>query len=202
MSTLTHPLQHISGQDHDRRLRRSWRHCQHWKQNNHQSLLCWWHWWLSRRGRRTGKIKCLNKAYGMEVSAKKTKLMTNNASGINTRSKWTEAWDIHKLQVPGLSYNWWGFQALDTFQDTTDNSSIGKGETSLEWQEYFSQFQDTIDALPCHIHLPVDLWTMDPHSRAPKKNTCHGNEVLLQDTMHLIQRLWSPCQEPAGNWTT
>ena len=35
--------------------RRSWRHWQHWRQNNHQSLLCWWHWWLSRRGR-TGKI--------------------------------------------------------------------------------------------------------------------------------------------------
>ena len=35
MSTLTHPIQHISGKDHDRRLRRSWRHCQHWRQNNH-----------------------------------------------------------------------------------------------------------------------------------------------------------------------
>ena len=46
---------------------------------------------------------------------------------------------------------------------------------------------------------------MDPHSRAPKKNTCHGNEVLLQDTTHLIQRpcyqQGSPCQDPAGNWT-
>ena len=31
MSTLIHPLQHISGKDHDRRLRRSWRHCQHWR---------------------------------------------------------------------------------------------------------------------------------------------------------------------------
>ena len=29
---------------------------------------------------------------------------------------------------------------------------------------------------------------MDPHSRAPKKKTSHGNEVLLQDTTHLIQR--------------
>ena len=47
---------------------------------------------------------------------------------------------------------------------------------------------------------------MDPHSRAPKKNTSHGNKVLPQDTMHLIQRpcyqRGSPCQEPAGNWTT
>ena len=27
---------------------------------------------------------------------------------------------------------------------------------------------------------------MDPHSRTPKKNTSHGNEVLPQDTTHLI----------------
>ena len=31
---------------------------------------------------------------------------------------------------------------------------------------------------------------MDPHSRVPKKNTSHGDEVLRQDTMHFIQR---PC---------
>ena len=47
---------------------------------------------------------------------------------------------------------------------------------------------------------------MDPHSRAPKKNTSHGNEVLPQDTTHLIQRpcyqRGSLCQDPAGNWTT
>ena len=47
---------------------------------------------------------------------------------------------------------------------------------------------------------------MDPHSRAPQKNTSHGNEVLLQDTTHLIQRpcyqRGSPCKDPAGNWTT
>ena len=46
---------------------------------------------------------------------------------------------------------------------------------------------------------------MDPHSRAPKKNTSHGNEVLPQDTTHLIQRpcyqRGSPCRDPAGNWT-
>ena len=47
---------------------------------------------------------------------------------------------------------------------------------------------------------------MDPHSRAPKKNTSYGNEVLPQDTTHLIQRpcyqRGSPCQDPLGNWTT
>ena len=41
---------------------------------------------------------------------------------------------------------------------------------------------------------------------AYKKNTSHGNEVLPQDTTHLIQRPCyqrrSPCQVPAGDWTT
>ena len=47
---------------------------------------------------------------------------------------------------------------------------------------------------------------MDPHSRAPKKNTSHGNEMLPQDTTHLIKRpcyqQGSPCQESAGYCTT
>ena len=46
---------------------------------------------------------------------------------------------------------------------------------------------------------------MDPHSRAPQKNSSHGNEVLPQNTTHIIQRPCyqqaSPCQDPAGNWT-
>ena len=47
---------------------------------------------------------------------------------------------------------------------------------------------------------------MDSHSRARKLNTSHGNEVLPQDTTHLIQRpcyqRGSTCQDPADNWTT
>ena len=52
----------------------------------------------------------------------------------------------------------------------------------------------------------VYLYIMDPHSIAPKKNTSRGNEVLPQDTTHLMQRpcyqRGSPCRDPAGNWTT
>ena len=39
-----------------------------------------------------------------------------------------------------------------------------------------------------------------------RMNTSHGNEVLPQDTTHVIQRpcyqRGSPCQDPSGNWTT
>ena len=110
------------------------------------------------------------------------------------------------LRQSQASSTWLGFQACDTLQVSTENSSTDKVENSLEWQEYFSQSQDTTDAFPCHFHPTVCLWIMDPHSRAPKKNTSQGNEVLPQDTTHLIQRpcylRGSPCQDPAGNRTT
>ena len=55
-------------------------------------------------------------------------------------------------------------------------------------------------------YLPVCLWIMDAHSWAPKKNTSHVNEVLPQDTTHLLQRpcyqQGSSCQDPAGDRTT
>ena len=53
-------------------------------------------------------------AYGMEISAKKTKLMTTTTSGINTEievnGQKLEA-GSQKLQIPGLSCNQRGFQA-------------------------------------------------------------------------------------------
>ena len=89
MSTPTHPLQHISGTDHDRGLRRSRRHRQHWRQNNHQSLLC-----IDGLAGEEEKLAKLvvrldkaSTAYGMEISAEKTTLMKNNTSGINTEIK-------------------------------------------------------------------------------------------------------------------
>ena len=86
MSTLTHSLQHISGKDHDRRLRRSQRHWQNWRQNNHQSLLSWWHLWLAGEEEERCLVERLHKAstaYDVEITAEKTKFKTNNTSGIN-----------------------------------------------------------------------------------------------------------------------
>ena len=69
----------------------------------------------------------------MEISAEKTKLMTTNTCGINT-----------KIEVNGqkletvTSFKYLGsvycgeIPAWDTLQDSTDNSSIDKVETSLE----------------------------------------------------------------------
>ena len=88
MSTLTHPLQHISGKHHDL--------------EDHEGT-------VSTGGRTIANLRFaddidglegeeelgklverLDKAstpYGMEISAEKTKLTTNNTSGINTEIK-------------------------------------------------------------------------------------------------------------------
>ena len=93
-------------------------------------------------------------AYGMEISVEKTKLMTNNTSGINTEIKVNG----QKLETV-TSFKYVGSVITDEgskpLQDSTDNSSIDKAETSLDGQD--SQLQDTTDVLPCHIHLSVCL---------------------------------------------
>ena len=96
-----------------------------------------------------------------------------------------KAWDSHKLRVSGLSYNWWEFQAWDTLQDSSDNSKLqycfDKAETSLELREYFSQFQDTSDALPCHIYL-CKSWTLTAELKRrfqAKEMRCYGKILRI-----------------------
>ena len=85
MSTLTHPLQNISGKQHDRRLRRPRRHCQLYFRfaDDIDGL-------AGEEEKLANLVECLDKAstaYCMEFGAEKTKLMTNKTSGINTEIK-------------------------------------------------------------------------------------------------------------------
>ena len=91
--------------------------------------LWWWHWWLSRRGR-TGKF-CWASWHSLHSQRHGDQCREDQAGDKQRQwhqhrdqSEWTEAWDSHKLQIPGLSYNLRGFQTWDTLQDSKDNSSI------------------------------------------------------------------------------
>ena len=106
--------------------------------------------------------------------------------------KWIEARDWHKIQIPGLSYNCWGFQA----RDSTDNSSTDKVETSLEWQEYFFQLQDTTDALVTSIFLyACESWILTAELQ---KGTQRGRDG--KTTSGNGQAWNSPT--PRGQWRT
>ena len=145
----------------------------------------------------------------MEISAEKTKLMTNNTSDINIEIK-VNGQNLETV----TSFKCLGSVITDEGSKPEIYFRIAQTTAALTrlkpvWNDrsisLSSMIRVTTDALPCHIHLPVCLWIMDPHSRAPKKNTSHGNEMLPLDTTHLIQRpcykRGSPCQDPAGNWT-
>ena len=93
----------------------------------------------------------------MEISAERTKLMTNNTSGINTEIKVNG----QKLETV-TSFKYLGSVITDDGSKPEIFSKIAKTTAALTrlkpvWNDrmYFSQFQDTTDALPCHIHLPV-----------------------------------------------
>ena len=80
MSTLTHPLQHISGRDHNRHVRIGGRTITN---PCFADGLAGEEEELAKLAERLDKAST---AYGMEISAEKTKLMSNNTSGINTET--------------------------------------------------------------------------------------------------------------------
>ena len=74
------------------------------------------------------------KRYKMEISAEKTKLVTNSVNGIQReiKVKKAEAGHCKKLQVPGSScFRGW-IQARDSLKDCTSYYSSFKAEAHLE----------------------------------------------------------------------
>ena len=94
----------------------------------------------------------------MEISAEKTKLMTNNISGINTEIKLKE----QKLETV-TSFEYLGSVITDEGSKPEILSRIAQTTAALTrlkpiWNDdNFSQFQDTTDALSCQFHFTVCL---------------------------------------------
>ena len=67
--------------------------------------------WLSRRGRRTGKISWVSwqslhsLRQGDQCQEDLADDKQHQWHQHRDQSKWTEAWNSHKLQIPGLGYN-------------------------------------------------------------------------------------------------
>ena len=95
----------------------------------------------------------------MEISAEKTKMMTNNTSGINTEIKVNE----EKLETV-TSFKYLGSVIIDEGSKPELLSRIAQTTTPLTRLKQlridkgiFLRLQDTTGALPCHIRLPVCL---------------------------------------------
>ena len=94
----------------------------------------------------------------MEISAEKTKLITNNTSGINTEIKVNG----QKLEIV-TSFKYLGSVITDEGSKPEILTRIAQTTAALPrlkpvWNDSsISQCQDMTDALPCHIHLPIFL---------------------------------------------
>ena len=217
MSAHTHLLQPISGKDHGRRLRRSHRHCQHWRQNNHQSLLCWWHRLsrhrLSRRRRRTGKISWAswqslhsvwhgNQCWEDQVddnpvaSTRRSKWTDRSLRQSQTSSTWAQ---LYLTRVPSLRYPRIAqtTAALTRLKPVWNDRSISL--SSKLW---------LMRALVTSIFLRAcESWTLTAELQRriqAIKMRCYCK--ISHISSHLIHRSCyqrgSLCQDPAGNLTT
>ena len=106
-------------------------------------------------------VERLDKAsttYGMEFKAEKTKLTTNNTSGINTEIK------INGQKLEAVtSFKYLSSVITDEGSKPEILSRIAQATAALTrlkpvWNDRsIFLFQDTTDAVPCHTHLPVCL---------------------------------------------
>ena len=147
-------------------------------------------------------------AYGMEITAEKTKLMTNNTSGINTEIKVNG----QKLEIV-TSFKYLGSVLTDEGSKSEILSGIAQATAALTglkpvWIDKSISLNSKIRlmrSLVTSIFLNAcESWTLT--AELQRRIQAMENEVLSQDTTHLIQRpcyvRGSPCQDPAGNWTT
>ena len=93
----------------------------------------------------------------MEISAEKTKLVTNNTSGINTEIKVNG----QKLETV-TNFKYLGSVVTDEGSKPEILSWIAQTTAALTrlksvWIDKSISLVDTTDALPCHIHLLVCL---------------------------------------------
>ena len=128
----------------------------------------------------------------VEISVKKTKLMTNSTSRSTKRSKQMD----RGLIV--TSFKYLGSVVSDEGSKPEILSRIAQMTAALTrlkpvWNNR-SMSLNTKKQLMCSFVMSIFQYACVPWtlSRASKKNMSHGNEVLPQDTTHLIQR---PCYQ-------
>ena len=122
--------------------------------------------------------------YGMEISAEKTKLMTNNTGGINTEIKVNG----QKLEIV-TSFKYPGSVITDEGSKPEILSRITQATAALtrlkpDWIDRSISSSSKIRLMHSLV-TPIFLYASEsyPHSRAPKKNTSHGNEIVPQDAI-------------------
>ena len=115
-------------------------------------VLCWVPGEEEELAKLFERLNKASTAYGKEISAEKTKLMTNNISGINTEIK------INGQKLETLtSFKYLGSVITDEGPKPEILSRTAQTTAALTRLKPVWNDRSMTDALPCHIHLPVCL---------------------------------------------
>ena len=124
----------------------------------------------------------------MEISAEKTKLMTNNTSGINTEIKVNgqKLESVTSFKYLGSVINDESFKPdiLSRIAQTTPALTRLKPIWNDRSISLTSKILLTRSRVTSIFLYACESWTLP--AELTKKNTSHGNEVLPQDTTHPI----------------
>ena len=152
------------------------------------------------------RLDKVSTTYGLEISTEKNKLMTNNTSSINKEIREK----LQKLKTVTSFKNLCSV-VFDEGSKPEILSKIAQTTATLTrlkpvWNYRSISLSSKIRHAPLSRPSSCVLVNHGPSQYSCKKKTSHGNEVLPQDGMHLIQRAFyqqrSLCQGSAGNWTT
>ena len=145
-------------------------------------------------------------SYGMEISVEKTKLMTNNSSGINKKI----TMNGQRLETVS-KFNYLYSVITDEGSKPEIISRISQTTAAMTrlkpiWKDtkHHPSIQNQSDAITCNCNVNISIYMrdMDTYSRTTNKSTSHGNEVLSKDPLHLIQGPCNQRRDPQQNQTS
>ena len=138
-------------------------------------------------------------AYGMQISAEKIQLMTNNTNGINTDI----TIDNKKLGFV-RSFKYLGAIVSDEGPKPEVLSRIAQTTAAVTklkviWNDKNITISQT-DAFPGHVNIFVCMWNVDHNSRHWNKETSSGDAMFPQTSRYLVQRPHNQWGSESHNW--
>ena len=132
-----------------------------------------------RDGQAVKSLEVVSTAYGMQISAEKTQMITNNTNGISTHI----TIDNKKLETV-RSCQYLGATVYDEVSKPYVLSRIAQTIavvtkiSHLQQHKHCHQLQGQTDAFPGRVHIFVGMCNVDHSSRHRKKNTGIGDKMF------------------------
>ena len=210
MSAFPHPLQHLLRENSSWRTWRPWRNSQYYEDhegpvsNGGRTItnLRFADYIDGLAGQEQALLKLVNHtkeastACGIQISAEKTKLMTNNTNGIST--------DItidKKKRKTVRSFKYLGAIVSD---EGSKKALTTAAVTKLKviWKDKNTSISSKI-RLMCSLAMSiffVCMWNVDHYSKHWKKETGTGDEMFLQTSRYRVQRPHNQWGSECQNW--